>query len=151
MSVSYPCYHRDCHSMLIGAWKLYFDILKVLEVQSCRWRTVHILVIAVLSDCCNLISAAVISWWVVTVCVCCVICGRYQSAFHNVDLTSLREAAVQEYFKQPIVVSESLIIRCHYDYSVYLIYKFCSLFYLQNCTSAIFFSDELKISKSKVK
>jgi len=29
---------------------------------------------------------------------------RYQSAFHNVDLTSLREAAVQEYFKQPIVV-----------------------------------------------
>jgi histone-arginine methyltransferase CARM1 len=34
-------------------------------------------------------------------------CGKanfwYQSAFHNVDLTSLREAAVQEYFKQPIV------------------------------------------------
>jgi len=30
--------------------------------------------------------------------------ARYQSAFHNVDLTSLREAAVQEYFKQPIVV-----------------------------------------------
>jgi len=29
---------------------------------------------------------------------------RYQTAFHNVDLTSLREAAVQEYFKQPIVV-----------------------------------------------
>jgi len=83
--------------------------------------------------------------------VCGVICCRYQSAFHNVDLTSLREAAVQEYFKQPIVVSASLIIRCHYDYSVYLIYKFCSLFYLQNCTSAIFFSDELKISKSKVK
>ena len=33
---------------------------------------------------------------------------RYQPSFHGVDLCSLRDAAVQEYFKQPVVVSSSL-------------------------------------------
>ena len=28
----------------------------------------------------------------------------YQQSFHGVDLTSLRRAAIEEYFKQPIVV-----------------------------------------------
>ena len=34
-------------------------------------------------------------------CVCDV---RYQPSFHGVDLCCLREAAVNEYFKQPVVV-----------------------------------------------
>ena len=29
----------------------------------------------------------------------------YQPSFHGVDLTGLRQAAIDEYFKQPIVVS----------------------------------------------
>lgn len=29
----------------------------------------------------------------------------YQESFHGINLTSLRDAAVKEYFKQPIVVS----------------------------------------------
>jgi histone-arginine methyltransferase CARM1 len=28
----------------------------------------------------------------------------YQESFHGINLTSLRDAAVEEYFKQPIVV-----------------------------------------------
>ena len=35
----------------------------------------------------------------------------YQNAFHSVDLSSLREAAIQEYFRQPIVVSCIIIVR----------------------------------------
>ena len=31
----------------------------------------------------------------------------YQQSFHGVDLTSLRRAAIEEYFKQPIVVRGS--------------------------------------------
>ena len=33
---------------------------------------------------------------------------RYQESFHGINLTSLRDAAVEEYFKQPIVVSGGL-------------------------------------------
>lgn len=29
--------------------------------------------------------------------------GRYQQCFHGVDLSSLRQAAMKEYFRQPIV------------------------------------------------
>ena len=32
-------------------------------------------------------------------------CCRYQESFHGVNLCSLRNTAVSEYFKQPIVVS----------------------------------------------
>ena len=31
--------------------------------------------------------------------------SRYQNSFYGVDLSNLRQAAVDEYFKQPIVVS----------------------------------------------
>ena len=34
-------------------------------------------------------------------------CFRYQESFHGVNLCSLRNTAVSEYFKQPIVVSLS--------------------------------------------
>ena len=34
----------------------------------------------------------------------------YQQSFHGVDLTSLRRAAIEEYFKQPIVVSLTIEI-----------------------------------------
>lgn len=36
-----------------------------------------------------------------------VIC-RYQQHFHGMDLTSIRDAALDEYFNQPVVVSLSL-------------------------------------------
>lgn len=32
---------------------------------------------------------------------------RYQPSFHGVDLSALRGAAVDEYFRQPVVVSKS--------------------------------------------
>lgn len=40
---------------------------------------------------------------------------RYQQSFHGIDLTSIRSAAVEEYFKQPVVV---IIL---YLYTLYLI------------------------------
>ena len=43
-------------------------------------------------------------------CVFAAIVFRYQPSFHGVDLSGLREAAVQEYFKQPVVVSNARII-----------------------------------------
>ncbi len=33
----------------------------------------------------------------------------YQQSFHGVDLSTLRQAAVTEYFKQPIVVSMEIV------------------------------------------
>ena len=33
----------------------------------------------------------------------------YQESFHGINLSSLRDAAVKEYFKQPIVVSISIL------------------------------------------
>lgn len=41
-------------------------------------------------------------------CVLCVYFIRYQQSFHGVDLSALRGAAVDEYFRQPIVVSKAL-------------------------------------------
>ena len=35
---------------------------------------------------------------------------RYQQSFHGVDLAGLRQAAVKEYFKQPIVVSGKIVV-----------------------------------------
>ena len=33
------------------------------------------------------------------------VCTRYQNSFYGVDLSNLRESAMEEYFRQPIVVS----------------------------------------------
>jgi len=34
-----------------------------------------------------------------------VVCCRHQRSFHGVNLTSLHDVALQEYFHQPVVVS----------------------------------------------
>ena len=46
---------------------------------------------------------------------------RQQPSFHGVDLTSLRDAAVAEYFRQPVVVSYSSSLKISENY--YIIMK----------------------------
>lgn len=45
------------------------------------------------------------SWYLPFCLVYCVLFCRYQPSFHGVDLSALRGAAVDEYFRQPVVVS----------------------------------------------
>jgi len=57
----------------------------------------------------------------------------YQESFHGVNLTCLREAAVAEYFKQPIVVSLGSFFVWSND-------NCCGWNYKSSCLAAIFLS-----------
>lgn len=44
--------------------------------------------------------------------ILCATCFRYQQCFYGVNLSSLQGAAVDEYFRQPIVVSVFFLPMC---------------------------------------